>query len=245
MQGDKTPKPPPEQLHAAAPTQSSSGGSSSRSAVGGLVRKLSFGRKPPKPTAAASSSGTPPPSSGTPSFSEAAASPPKPATRKATDGGLSAALNRLQITVKDLRSDPSEQPHESVKLLGPLLLDDDDAVRSDALQALFRAGTLVDGPELRPHIVGLARGLTASDKKRRVEAAELLRIATDGRVAVTNASARAERAPSVVLDDAVRGGINEHSANNVAEFAEFRRKIPSEPPDGRGITILRAGFMSN
>ncbi len=108
------------------------------------------------------------------------------------------------------------------------LLDTELSVRERTLQAMYAKMNGLTAVTLRPHIAGIARGLTSGSVRRRSEAAELIALATNGEVAsntVQNVGAR----PKISLDDVVRDGLTpERSAQLSGRMLVERQQLLSE-----------------
>ncbi len=108
------------------------------------------------------------------------------------------------------------------------LLDTELSVRERTLQAMYAKMNGLTAVTLRPHLAGIARGLTSGSVRRRSEAAELIALATNGEVAsntVQNVGAR----PKISLDDVVRDGLTpERSAQLSGRMLVERQQLLSE-----------------
>lgn len=139
------------------------------------------------------------------------------------------ALSRLAALIED--------GPELLKRIGGCLLDNDSGVRARAVRVIYSRRQELTANHLRPHVVGIARGLAsntkpppaatadakgkskskavapsaaAADEARRSEAATLISILTDNTMG--KRSVHSVRAPPLCLDAALQVGIPDEVA---------------------------------
>ena len=134
--------------------------------------------------------------------------------------------------------------------IAPFLLDENCSIRMRALRALFSARGCMTRRLLRDSVPGLCRGLAASDKQLRVEAAELLRIASDGAVATRQTlmfgggSQGSAPRVRVSLDAAVRAGVNQEAAAMLGECVQEVARLSDELAAVRSGEVRYVGVQS-